>query len=638
MLSRFMNAFNRVRVVHYALCIGLSFALSATAADFYVAMPADGGDDGNPGTQASPFATIGAAITAADTAISGGDTSATIHVADGTYAEHSLTLAAPIAIVGESGNRDAVIVDADGASARLRRAFVLNHADARLSGITVRNGYMNGAGGNIYIDAAGGTVANCVVANGRTNPTAGNLGGGNIYLGSEAALVADCVVSNGVIAGNNTAFYGGNIYAANGRVARCTIRGGNSGSQQHPGSGNAYLKGSAVMENCIVTGGKCGGGSYSDKVDGVSLNGNSRLVNCLVIGNSPQRTTMAGVKVNSAGAAVVNCVICGNGGTAASEWGNANVANFHNCAGFIANPASPTWRVIGIEAFANYYAGDYTPAPGGALVDAGAAPGDFGVSNCGADIAGVARPSGPAWDIGCHEFNQDGGLVVAYKFSPLGVPNGTEMTFTPLVYGATGDILCRWDFDDGGTSVERAAAPVAYAFSTTKRHDVSLSVSTDGGQTWSAPYVAPNRPVSAPPVIWVDENSSTPAYPYGTVATAATGLTEVFAMLANDISGGATAIDGVTIRVKPGTYEEWGMALGSAVTVVGVGDRGTIIVNANGASARPRRTFALDHPGATLSGITIRGGYAKVEDEHKFVCGGNVRIGTHGGGIVLIEG
>ena len=55
---------------------------SALAADFYVAT---NGNDGGDGSQATPFATIGVAIAAADAAIAGGDTDATIHVAAGTY-------------------------------------------------------------------------------------------------------------------------------------------------------------------------------------------------------------------------------------------------------------------------------------------------------------------------------------------------------------------------------------------------------------------------------------------------------------------------------------------------------------------------------------------------------------------------
>ena len=176
-----------------ALALGaLLMSTPAQSADYYVAKS---GDDGNAGTQGAPFATIAKAITEANTAIDGGADSATIYVGDGTYAEHTLTLGKPITIVGESGDRDAVIVNANGSSSNKRRAFKLDHAAATVSGITVTGGYAtesgNNAGGNILISANGGVVTNCVVLNGYA------IGGGNIYMNGEAAVAVDCVVTGG---------------------------------------------------------------------------------------------------------------------------------------------------------------------------------------------------------------------------------------------------------------------------------------------------------------------------------------------------------------------------------------------------------------------------------------------------------
>ena len=116
-----------------ALALGaMLMSTPAQSADYYVAKT---GSDGNPGTQGAPFATIGKAITEANTAIDGGADSATIYVGDGTYAEHTLTLEKPITIVGESGNRDAVIVNANGSSSNKRRTFTLNPRTAAWSRI-----------------------------------------------------------------------------------------------------------------------------------------------------------------------------------------------------------------------------------------------------------------------------------------------------------------------------------------------------------------------------------------------------------------------------------------------------------------------------------------------------------------------
>ena len=140
---------------------------------------------------------IGTAIAAANATIAGGFAAAvTIHVGDGTYDEHSLLLEKPITVVGESGNRDAVIVNPNGSASNPRRAFTLNHAAATVSGITMKNGHARGsgnlgAGGNVRIDSNGGVVTNCVVANGYA------AGGGNIFLNGAGALVVDCVATNG---------------------------------------------------------------------------------------------------------------------------------------------------------------------------------------------------------------------------------------------------------------------------------------------------------------------------------------------------------------------------------------------------------------------------------------------------------
>ena len=281
----------------------------AQAADYYVAKT---GDDGNAGTQGAPFATIGKAITEANTAIDGGADSATIYVGDGTYVEHSLTLEKPITIIGESGDRDAVIVDANGSASNYRRAFKLDHAAATVSGMTVKNGYAkesgNNAGGNILISTNGGVVTNCVVINGFA------IGGGNIRLSGENALVVDCVVTNGIAEWS----WGGNIAATYGLISRCLVANGTSlatyGGESSGDSGNVYLGNSAVMENCLVMGGVVRDNNAKN-ANGVYLADSSRLVNCTIVKNrSDSYANVPAVKAGADTVRVVNCVIYGNGG------------------------------------------------------------------------------------------------------------------------------------------------------------------------------------------------------------------------------------------------------------------------------------------------------------------------------------
>ena len=384
-----------------------------TFSDYYVAKT---GDDDNDGTQVSPFATIGMAIAAANATIAGGFAAAvTVHVGDGTYAEHTLTLANPITIVGESGNRDAVIVNANGSKDNKRRTFTLNHAAATLSGITVKNGYMNvsgnNAGGNILISANGGVVTNCVVANGYAS------GGGNIRLTSDDALVVDCVVTNGTVDWS----WGGNIAATYGRVSRCLVANGTSlaqyGGEASGDSGNVYLGNSAVMENCLVRGGVVRDNNASN-ANGVYLAGSSRLVNCTIVKNrSDSYPSVPAVNAGASTVRVVNCAIYGNGGTAAREWGGANSACYVNCAtasGAAITGGTGNIATLTDSAFADYAGGDYTPIKDEVLFDAGTSRSDYLAYGAISifDLAGAKRSMGACLDIGCYEIASGVGLSI----------------------------------------------------------------------------------------------------------------------------------------------------------------------------------------------------------------------------------
>ena len=387
-----------------------SDAAGFTLPDYYVAKT---GDDDNDGTQASPFATIGTAIAAANATIAGGFAAAvTVHVGDGTYAEHTLTLEKPITIVGESGNRDAVIVNPNGSASNPRRAFTLNHAAATVSGITMKNGHARGsgtagAGGNVLIDSNGGVVTNCVVANGYA------AGGGNIRLNGAGALVVDCVVTNGTADWSR----GGNIYAYTGLVSRCFVANGTvkAGGTDTGDAGNAYLGLSAVMENCLVMGGSVADNSAGN-ANGVYLADESRLVNCTIVKNrTDSRAHVPAVNASADTVRVVNCAIYGNGGTAAREWGNANGACYVNCAtasGAAITGGTGNIATLTDSAFADYAGGDYHPQKKGVLYNAGTGRDEyfaFGAESL-FDLGRSDRISGARLDIGCYEFYVSGSV------------------------------------------------------------------------------------------------------------------------------------------------------------------------------------------------------------------------------------
>ena len=379
--------------------------------DFYVATT---GNDDNSGTKAAPFATIGAAVTAANAVIAGGLPSATVRVADGNYTlSGEISVAAPIAIVGESGNRDAVIVTAKASN----RAFTLSNASATLSSITVLGGNSTQAGGNIYIDNNGGIVTNCVVANGH------GVSGGNIAIGipwgttaAASSLVVDCVVSNGTdTAADGTWESAGNIFANAGRILRCVISDGYV--QSAHGGGNVRFRGAAILENCLVTGGSCGNASASVG-SGISVSLDlARVVNCTIVGNRPpDGTSKPAVRVGSTGPVVVNCVIYGNG-SGGQDVENDYKSCFINCAfssdgANCADTVSPVTNLT-VAAFKNYARGDYRPAANGVLFNAGDT---VAYTNYGAvsttDLGGAARIGKNGIDIGCYKAASSTGLQI----------------------------------------------------------------------------------------------------------------------------------------------------------------------------------------------------------------------------------
>ena len=563
----------------------------AFAADFYVATD---GNDGNPGTSALPFATIGAAITAADAAIvGGGDGSATIHVADGTYPENSLTLANPITIVGNVSDRAAVKIGGNSAS----RVFELSGAGATLSCLTVQGGTTQKTqdGGGVYM-TGNGVVTNCVVTgvSGKTN-----YHGLNIYMTD--GLVVDSEISSGATA---QVCNGMNLYMSGGRAMRCEIKDavGTTGN-----SFALYMDG-GIAESCLVTGSKTRRGAVF--VAGAG----ARLVNCSIIKNTycnANYQNCLGIRVENANARVVNCVIYDNGGTAAKEWNSANAACFVDCA-FSADAAysgtASTITTLTDAAFKDYAGGDYRPAPGGLLVDAGGDVSGLSPAPVSAtDLDGNTRLSGVALDIGCYELDQN---APDFTVPFWGAVNGVDFVFTPLG-GASGNVRLRWDFDDGGEPVESSGSTtVTHAFSQSKIHHVSLSVSTDNGATWSNPTV--HDIVTAPSHIYVDASGVNPVFPYATAATAALTIADAYAALTNTTSHGATDMDGVTLHVAAGDYPENDFRLDSAVTFVGdTSDRAAVKIGGNSVS----RVFELSGAGATLSCLTVQGGTTqKIQD------------------------
>ena len=340
------------------------------------------GNDGNAGTKDAPFATIGAAVTAAAAVSSADGCPVKVYVADGEYTLSSkINVTSPVVIVGNPEKPANVVFNNTG-----HQAFSFNNTGAALKGVTV-----TGPGAN-------------------TDP---NVQGGHIEL--RAGFVEDCVIKDGNIQGN-----GGNVKIfTDGILRRCAVLNGTSGVN----GGNVFAVG-GLIENCLIA-----GGNEGHEASGVWIweSRATRVVNCTFVGNSPNPAIRCPASSSSAGQnLVVNCVFYGNGadgpnnawGGGSNPSGGSDASNFVNCAvpataasGFT---GSGCITDITAAAFKGYSSGNYAPSRMGGLVDAGTTWQDYLGSGASSetDLAGRKRLVGDRLDIGCYEYFREGFIML----------------------------------------------------------------------------------------------------------------------------------------------------------------------------------------------------------------------------------
>ncbi|MCB1161475.1 MAG: right-handed parallel beta-helix repeat-containing protein [Candidatus Krumholzibacteriia bacterium] len=257
--------------------------------------------------------TLAAAIAAA----AGGDS---ILLAPGTYYEHSLVISGPLAILGESGRRSDVVIDAESQG----RVLLTEYGEwtLRLQDLTLQHGWagseVGGVGGGAYLQSRG------LVRNVTVRACSAHWFGGGIAAYGPIELL-DSLVEGNSVAGPSC-LGGGLILGVDAYVARTAIRSNTSASD----AGGVYCSAelTALMEDCTIIDNHAdrdGGGLYAYDTEYFH---DLRLVRSLVSGNSAGRN--GGGAYSFADLRIESCTLVDNSaadGAGAYMSGNWDIQN-----------------------------------------------------------------------------------------------------------------------------------------------------------------------------------------------------------------------------------------------------------------------------------------------------------------------
>lgn len=582
--------------------IGLLLTLSGaepgdvSGGEVHVRYVSPEGSDDNAGASAdAPLQSIKAAIDNLDAILSqSASDRGVVYIAPGTYGlkrntaltgnavGFCLAITNAIRLVGTGATPDEIVLQATPlyTPGNDDRACYLNHSQAELVNLSVANGEARQAkGGNVYIDADGGTVSNCVLRSGKVSNYHGS--GGNLYM--RGGLVTHSVISNATVS--------------------------STGDWK---SGNATIDGGR-MENCLITGAK-DSSTGSKVVAGVYMT-KGALVNCTIAGNSG--ASYGGLYVASSSVGITNCVIAANtvtldgGGPTYGLANNVSGDVFVNCVLDSAETPNETCTVASAgEILKDAANGDYTLAAGSPAFDFG-----LGESTASTfDLVGNPRVSGGSIDAGCYEFDANA-LAIGFSVDVNEAILPVTATFTARISGAAeGEtITYAWDFDGDGTYDETTTnASITREFNQGGYYTVSLKVTVGDREVVETKE---NLLHYVPSVLYVDAESAAPALPYDMWEAAAANLPEAVDF----------ALAGCEIVVRKGTYElgRAGIELTKGVSIYGeTGDPSDVIFQGKIVRSTDYKGFRINSANARIASLTISGVGRYSQSGGGIVCGG----------------
>ena len=411
-----------------------------------------------------------------------------------------------------------------------------------MEGCVVSNNQARGRG-TVFLDGAGVRLLDSRIVGNRLLPVEGGscAGGVTIYNG---ALAEGCTISGNWAETATVTSYtvaGGVFLNGGSATLRRSIVSDNTAVSGYAG-GVYLISGGVRAENCLITGNR----SLSGACGGVYMSGASaNLLNCTLFANvAEMRLTGHGLTM-TAGTAK-NLILYANGlGDAAFTGGNlvrTGGTVSYSCV-TPALDANGSGNVEGNPCFADAAAGDFRLLFGSPCRDTGETI--AGLTN---DLAGVTRPQGAAFDMGCHEAVPASGpdCAIVIDSPAVGVAPLT-VDFSALADPGAGIADYTWTVTDGVTTNSDTVltGTWSHTFNQTGCYRVSLRVRY--GDAREAAATAPEIIRVLPATAYVSR-SGTHVWPFDTEAHAATNFHEaIAAVFADPESPG-------TVKVMPGIY------------------------------------------------------------------------------------
>ncbi len=584
-------------------------------------------------TPAKAARSISSAVSALSTDVRG-----MVTILPGEYQQSSLyTLDKAVTLCGD-GPLGSVVLSGRGANAVLK----LNHADAVVTNLAIRNGYSAGvqtaAASASGVEIASGLMTHCEIsgcrtrsgysaqavvlsaANGKTAMLRGcvvtnNTGyleaiepsgqyprGAGVYIGANST-VENCRVADnrawsggGVFMGSNaSASYlrecviernhahstGGGVLSFNGTIDRCHIV-----SNATAGSGGGLRSaGSAKVRNCLVTGNTAsnGGGMYA------TAEGDT-LIHCTFADNTAE--TGAGATL-SAGRLAYSIAYGNHGGEDIALTGSASVT--YTCS---SNAVAGTGNFAFDPLFRDAAAGDFRLAAGSPCRDAARSTAVNSLSTT-VDFNYVHRPIdsdgvGEALpDMGAFEMEYEEAAPALYLSADkiAGNPGATfSFTTRPVGFVAGPETEFLWEFGDAAGAVSSGAfSTTSHVFSVGGLYAVRVRA-IDAGNAIDVTSDAVSIAVRVPETFVSTEGSATP--PYDTPARAASSLADAFAY--TYAPSGSTGV----MHVAEGMFNDRSalLTLDSPIRILGAGRDRTVVSGIR---------MSLQHACAYLDGVTI---------------------------------